>query len=75
MITLTKLDGNNIVINADEIETIESSFDSTISLKSGKKIIVKEAASDIIEKVIQYRMLCFKEILLKIPDIQKNNQL
>lgn len=70
MITLTKLDGNQIVVNADEIETIDSSFDSTISLKSGKKIIVKESAQTIIGKVIEYRHNCFSEILIKLPDIR-----
>lgn len=59
MITLTKIDGNSITINADEIELVETFHDTTITLKSGKKIIVKEATSDIIDKVVSYRQLCF----------------
>lgn len=55
MITLTKIDGRSIVVNADEIETVESFHDTTLSLKSGRKIIVSESPGTIIEKVVQYR--------------------
>ncbi|MGA2298875.1 MAG: flagellar FlbD family protein [FCB group bacterium] len=67
MITLTKIDSRQITINADEIETMETSHDTTISLISGRKIIVKESTEEIIEKVIQYRQLCFKNLFIK-PD-------
>ena len=62
MITLSKVDGRPLVINADEIETIESQHDTTVSLKSGKKIIVRESASEIIEKVISYKKECFSKL-------------
>ncbi len=58
MIILTKIDGNKITVNADEIETIETSHDSIISLKSGKKILVKENSHEIIALVIEYRRKC-----------------
>ncbi len=72
MITLTKIDGTQIIVNADEIETIDPFHHSTLSLKSGKKIIVIENATDIIEKIIDYKRKCFSEILLKIPQISNN---
>jgi flagellar protein FlbD len=65
MIKLTKVDGNEFYVNADEIETVESSYDTTISLKSGKKIIVKDRPEDIRAKVIEYKKLCFVNILNK----------
>ncbi len=55
MITLTKIDGRSIVVNADEIESVESFHDTTLSLKSGRKIIVSDSPAAIIEKVVQYR--------------------
>lgn len=58
MIILTKVDGSPIVVNADEIETVEWSHDSTLTLKSGKKVIVCELVDEIIEKVIDYRRKC-----------------
>ena len=55
MITLTRIDSEPITVNADEIETVESSHDSTLTLRSGRKIIVRETAGQIIEKVIEFR--------------------
>lgn len=64
MVTLTKIDGNTIVINADEIETIETNYDTTLTLRSGKKIVVNESHQDIIDKVIEYRKMCFSNLLV-----------
>lgn len=58
MITLTRLDGQALIINADEIETIESPHDTTVGLRSGKKIIVRETPELIVERVIEYRRKC-----------------
>lgn len=58
MITLTKIDGSIITVNCDEIETIETHHDSLISLKSGKKIVVKEGYEEITNLVIQFRKKC-----------------
>ncbi len=68
MIILKKINGLEIIVNADEIETVESGHDTVISLKSGKKIIVSESAKEIISKVIQYRRMCFDSTM---PIIQE----
>ena len=59
MITLTKLNGKSFVINADLIETLESTPDTVVTLTTGKKYIVMEKTDDIIDKVIQYRKEIF----------------
>ncbi len=66
MIILTKIDNSKILINSDEIEIAEQSHDTTISFKSGKKIIVCETYSEIIAKVIEYKRNC----QLKLPEIE-----
>lgn len=58
MIQLTRLDLQHITVNADEIETVESTHDTMICLRSGKRIIVQESAEEIIQRVIEYRRLC-----------------
>jgi flagellar protein FlbD len=58
MIKLTRIDGSKFIINADEIETVESLHDTTISLKTGKKIIVRETDDEIIDLVVDYRQKC-----------------
>jgi len=64
MVTLTKIDGSSIVINADEIETVESNYNSTLTLRSGKKIVVTESPDEIIAQVISYRKKCFSSLPL-----------
>lgn len=55
MILVTKIDGQKIVINAEEIETIEIGLHSVISLKSGKKYLVKESYEEITKLVVEYK--------------------
>ena len=55
MIKVTRLNGQLIVVNADLIEFVEEIPDTIVSLTTGKKIMVKEDAEEIIEKVISYR--------------------
>jgi flagellar protein FlbD len=59
MIELTRINKEKIIINAEEIETIEPSHDTTISLRSGKKISVTENAQEITQKVIEYKRKIF----------------
>jgi flagellar protein FlbD len=63
MIELTKIDGKKITINAEEIETVETHHDTTISLKSGRKVIVQDLVGDITQKVIEYKKSCFSDLI------------
>mgnify|MGYP001773098185 CR=1 FL=1 len=58
MIKVTRLNGQEIVVNADLIEYLESSPDTIIALTTGKKIMVKESVDEVIEKIIEYRRRC-----------------
>ncbi|MDR2694610.1 MAG: flagellar FlbD family protein [Chitinispirillales bacterium] len=58
MIALQKLSGEQFVLNADHIETIESTPDTVITLNNGKKHIVGNGIEDIVRKSIKYRQLC-----------------
>lgn len=56
MIHLTRLNGQEVIINAELIETIEQqTLNVVISLSSGNKILVKNTVEEIIDKVINYR--------------------
>ena len=56
MILLTRLDGTSFVLNSDQIQSIESTPDtSIISLVGGKKFIVSDSREDIIEKVVVFK--------------------
>jgi flagellar protein FlbD len=58
MISLTRLDGQEIYINADEIETMDIAHEVIIALKSGRKIHVRESSNEIVQRVIDFRRQC-----------------
>ena len=55
MITVTRLNDSKLVLNSDLIEFVEAIPDTIISLTTGKKIMVKESTSIIIELVAEFR--------------------
>lgn len=55
MIKVTRLNGQQIVVNADLIEFVEEIPDTIISLTTGKKIMVRENTEEIVDKTVAYR--------------------
>jgi len=54
MITVTRLNGKAMVVNAELIRTVEENPDTTIKLLNGDTIIVSETMPEIIAKCIEY---------------------
>jgi len=54
VITLTRLNGKQFVVNAELIRTVEERPDTTIELVHGEKIIVKEKMMEVVAKAIEY---------------------
>lgn len=57
MITVTRFNGNEFVLNADLIRTVEANPDTTITLVSGDHILVKESPEVVVQKSIEYGRL------------------
>ena len=57
MIKVTRLSGSELVINSDLIEFVESRPDTIVSLVTGKKIMIKESADDVIARVAEFKRL------------------
>ncbi len=55
MINLTRLNGAEIVVNADVVESLEATPDTVLSLTSGQKLAVQETISEVVEKVVLYQ--------------------
>lgn len=55
MIELRLINDTHIVLNSDLIEFMEATPDTVISLSTGKKMIVKESVSEVIDKIIEFR--------------------
>jgi flagellar protein FlbD len=54
LITLTRLNGDEFVINAEMIRTIEERPDTTIVLVNGETFIVKEKMKEVVTKAVEY---------------------
>jgi flagellar protein FlbD len=55
MIELTRINHTPLVLNCDLIEFVEVTPDTVISLVTGQKLRVLESASEVVEKVIEFR--------------------
>ena len=55
MIALTRLGGQAMMINADLIESIETTPDTVVTLTSGNKFIVRYTMDDIAAKIIEFK--------------------
>ncbi len=51
MIALTRLDGKELVGNADHILTAEATPDTVLLLTTGLHIMVKESVQDVVDRV------------------------
>jgi len=57
VIYVTRLDGSQLVVNADLIETVEHTADTVITLLDGKKLVVHTHVDEVVDRVIGYRQL------------------
>ena len=55
MILVKKINGDEIVVNCDLIQTIEFMPHAVLSLTTGEKIIIDETRDDLLRKIIEYK--------------------
>lgn len=55
MIVLHKLNGSEVVVNAELIETLEPGPQTVVHLATGNKVLVSEKADEVVSKVVEYR--------------------
>lgn len=55
MIEVTRLNGHPLVLNAELIKFVEQNPDTVISLVTGDKMVVRESAAEIVNRVLAYR--------------------
>lgn len=55
MVKLSRINGAEVTVNAELIETVEATPDTIVSLTTGKKLMVVESVDQVIEKVMAYR--------------------
>ena len=55
MIVVKKINGQEIVVNCELIETIEFTPHAVMCLTTGEKLIVDETRDDLLKKIIDYK--------------------
>jgi flagellar protein FlbD len=55
MIRLTRLNNSSLIVNSDLIKFVEQSPDTVITLLNSEKIIVRESADQVLERIVLFR--------------------
>ncbi|HZU42252.1 MAG TPA: flagellar FlbD family protein [Terriglobales bacterium] len=55
MIKLTRLNNQPLAVNSDLIKFVEQAPDTVITLVTGEKLVVRESAEEVLERIIGFR--------------------
>ena len=55
MIPLVRLDGSEVVVNAELIATVERTPDTMLTMTTGHHILVKQTVEEVVAEVLAYR--------------------
>ncbi len=59
MIPVTTMNGESVYVNEDLIETMRITPDTVLFLKTGKRVVVKESAQEVLESIRQFKRETF----------------
>jgi flagellar protein FlbD len=62
MILLTRLNGQQFVMNAEKIRYVESTPDTIVCSDTGEKVMVKETLQEVTRRAIDYARVIRKPI-------------
>ncbi len=62
MIALTRLNGQQFVVNAEKIRYVESTPDTVVCCESGEKLMVKETLAEVMRRAIDYARVIRKPV-------------
>lgn len=55
MIQLTRLNNSPLIVNSDLVKFVEQSPDTVITLVNGEKILVREKADEVLNRIVEFR--------------------
>ena len=62
MITLTRLNGQAFVMNAEKIKYLESTPDTVVCCDTGEKMMVRESLHEVMKRAIDYARIIRKPV-------------
>jgi len=69
MIRLTRLNQRPLVLNSDLIEFIENAPDTVITLVTGDKLVVRESADEIMDRIVEFRHRLLPTSFAMLPKV------
>ncbi len=75
MIKLTKLDGGEMYLNPDQIEIIEETPDTHITLLNGNRYLVREKIRVIVDRIVVFkaRIVRRSELSMRQKHVSRQN--
>ena len=55
MIQLTRLNNSPLIVNSDLVKFVEQSPDTVITLVNGEKLLVREKADEVLNRIVEFR--------------------
>jgi flagellar protein FlbD len=62
MISLTRLNGQQFVVNAEKIRTVEATPDTVVCCDTGERLMVKESLVEVMRRAIDYARIIRKPV-------------
>ena len=62
MIVLTRLNGQQFVVNAERIRYVESTPDTVVCCEAGEKYMVREAIAEVVRRSIEWARMTRRPI-------------
>jgi flagellar protein FlbD len=71
MIKVTRLNGQEVYVNADLILFVESSPETILTLENGKKVTIKETIPQVIDRVVEFKARCLPNLVDASQSVKK----
>jgi len=59
VISVTRLDGSEVVVNAELLVLVEAMPDTHLTMTDGRQLIVQESPDEVVARVIAYRRTAY----------------
>jgi len=63
MIKMTRLNGQEVYVNADLILFLEKSPDTVVTLQNGKKLMAKEEIPELVDRIVEFKSRCMPKVV------------
>ncbi len=69
MIAVTRLNGTQMTVNSDLIETLEATPDTVMTLTSEHKFVIRESIDEVVARVIAFKRQIFGGVVISPPGV------